>query len=79
MIHMSLKLPTELNHRVKSLAMKRKTSMSAIVREALEQYLATESGRFEGSVLDLTQDLAGSVSGPRDLSKGKKYIRKYGR
>ena len=78
MIHMSLKLPKQLNRRIKSLAVKRKTSTSAIVREALEQYLTMESKYFEGTVLDLTQDLVGSVAGPADLSTGKKYIRKYG-
>jgi Arc/MetJ-type ribon-helix-helix transcriptional regulator len=79
MIHMSLKLPKQLNNRVKSLALKRKTSASAIVRDALEKYLAAETGSFEGSVLDLTQDLVGSVTGPADLSTGKRYSRKYGR
>ena len=79
MVSISLKLPKDLNNRVRFLADKRKASASQIVRNALAQYLASEPEAFQGSVLDLALDLIGSLDGPPDLSTNKKTRKGYGR
>jgi hypothetical protein len=49
-----------------------------ILREALEKHLDSALGS-RGTVLDLAQDLVGSLVGPADLSTNKKRLRGYGR
>ncbi len=75
----SLKLPRSLDAKLTTVARRRRASKSAVVRDALEAFFASD-GRLRGvSVLDLAGDLAGCVEGPRDLSTNKKYMRGFGR
>jgi predicted transcriptional regulator len=66
---LSLKLPDTLNHRLTHAAASRKSSKSDVVRDALEVFLA----------LSLAKDLAGSVSGPADLSVNPSHLKQFGR
>jgi hypothetical protein len=50
-----------------------------ILREALEKHLDSAPLGSTGTVLDLAQDLVGSLIGPADLSTNKKRLRGYGR
>jgi Arc/MetJ-type ribon-helix-helix transcriptional regulator len=79
MITISLKIPEDLNVRIRNLAEKRKSSASAVARKALEQYLSAQPESSRASVLDVARDLAGSVEGPRDLSSSKRHMKGYGR
>jgi len=71
----SFKLPERLDRAVSKLAKTRKSTRSAVVREALEAF-ARGGG---GSVSALAKDLAGSVEGPTDLSKARKHMAGYGK
>lgn len=71
----SIKLPPELDRRLSELARHRKTTRSAIVREALEAFEG--GGRL--SVASVAGDLAGSLNGPSDLSTSGKHMVGYGR
>ena len=71
----SLKLPDALDRRLTELAVRRKTSRSALLREALEAY-ACEPSR---SVTALAGDLVGSLDGPKDLSSSPRHLSDYGR
>jgi len=73
----SLKLPEALATKLREAARQRGASKSAIVREALAQYLSCSGP--EGSFLALAEDLAGCVQGPTDLSVSKEYLKGYGR
>jgi len=75
---LSLKLPDSLESQVASSARRRGVSKSALVREALEEYLANGRGRTRKSVLDLVGDLRGCVEGPRDLSTNPRHMKGYG-
>ena len=74
---LSLKLPEILFEQITSIARARGESRSALVRKAIE-YLITGNHQQEGSCLDLANDLAGSVNGPKDLSFKKNHLRGYG-
>ncbi len=66
--------------KIKRLAEQRGTTQKAAVLEAVERELA-EDGAGEpqpGSVLELTEDLCGSVKGPEDLSTNPKHMEDYG-
>ncbi len=71
----SIKLPPELDRRLSELARRRKTTRSAIVREAIE---ALESSGKE-SVASAARDLAGSLRGPVDLSTSDAHMAGYGK
>ena len=75
----SLKLPDPLHERLVSAAARRGTSKSSLVREAILAYLDGETARNGGSVLDLVENLAGCVEGPKDLSTGKRHMSGFGR
>lgn len=70
----SLKLPESLDRRLTSIAQRRKTTRSAVLRQALER-LASEPGR---SVTALARDLAGSLRGAADLSESPRHMAGYG-
>jgi predicted DNA-binding protein len=72
----TVKLPRPLGERLKRAVVRRRCSQSAVVREAIEAYLAAES---RGSCYDLAADLAGTLSGPVDLSSSRARLRGYGR
>ena len=70
----SFKLPPRLDAALDRLALDRKSSRSALVREALE---ALER-RSRPSVTARVDELVGSLDGPVDLSTNPKHMRGYG-
>jgi metal-responsive CopG/Arc/MetJ family transcriptional regulator len=77
MTTISLKIPPSLEQRLKLLAGRRGISRSALIRDAVEAYVAGGSGRRE-SILMVVADLVGSVEGPADLSHNKKHLKGFG-
>ena len=75
---LSLKLPDALDAKLTALATRLGTSRSAVVREAIERYVPEAPGDA-ASLLDLSSDLVGSVSGPTNLATNRKYREDYGR
>jgi metal-responsive CopG/Arc/MetJ family transcriptional regulator len=71
----SIKLPERLDDLVSDLARRRRSSRSALVREALEALTTSESR----SVVTLIDELIGSVDGPADLSTSPKHMAGYGK
>jgi Arc/MetJ-type ribon-helix-helix transcriptional regulator len=71
----SFKLPEDLDNALNELARTRRSSRSALVREALES-LAKGKRR---SVTALAGDLVGSVEGPSDLATNRKHMSGYGK
>jgi predicted transcriptional regulator len=65
--------------RLAFLARRRKTKRSVIAREASALYLSSQEPTSRDSFLGLARDLVGCVSGPTDLSVGKKHRKGYGR
>jgi Arc/MetJ-type ribon-helix-helix transcriptional regulator len=74
----SIKLPDTLDSRLSVFIRKRKVSKSAVIREALEAYLARESEAAPNSFLEAARDLCGHVDGPVDLSTSPKHLDGYG-
>jgi Arc/MetJ-type ribon-helix-helix transcriptional regulator len=76
----SVKLPVRLESRLRQAVVRRRSTRSALVREALEAHLAREAADApEESCLGLGSDLAGSITGPPDLSSNPRRLRGYGR
>jgi ribbon-helix-helix CopG family protein len=75
----SLKLPRDLDARLSVAARRRRTTKSALVREAIESHLGGAAIAAEGSVLDLVHDLVGCVEGTGDLSYNPRRMRGFGR
>jgi Arc/MetJ-type ribon-helix-helix transcriptional regulator len=75
----TVKLPRPLAERLGRAVVRRRSTRSAVVREAIEAHLATEAGVAEDSCYDLSSDLAGVVSGPSDLSSNRRRLKGYGR
>ncbi len=75
----SLKLPEALHDELASVARRRGTSKSDLVRAALLAYLNGETAPNGRSALELVENLAGCVAGPHDLSTSKKHMRGFGR
>lgn len=76
---LSLKLPARLDAMLRAAMQKRRKAKSDLVREALENYLA-DSGRIGAvSFAALTEDLAGTIKGPRDLSSNPRHLAGFGR
>ncbi len=71
----SLKLPAAIDEAIAQLAKQRRSSKSALVREALESY-AFGARR---SVTAAADALVRPVTGPVDLSTNPKHLRGYGR
>ncbi len=71
----SFKLPGDLDDALNELARTRRSSRSALVREALES-LAKGKRR---SVTALAGELVGSVEGPSDLTSNRKHMSGYGK
>lgn len=74
----SCTLSETLNAQLTTLIRRRGTSKAAVVRAALEAYLAREGTPAGASVLDLVQDLGGCVEGPVDLSTQRDALDGYG-
>lgn len=75
----TVKIPRSLAARLSAAVRRRKTSLSAIVREALEGHLQSRPLEPPGSFLELAQDIIGSVAGLADLSTNRGRLRGYGR
>jgi Arc/MetJ-type ribon-helix-helix transcriptional regulator len=75
----SLKLPEDLLAKVQDAAKKRGETMSAVIRESLDEFLAKEKDHILRSCLDHALDLAGRVQGPPDLSTNPAHMDHYGR
>ncbi len=75
MKNVSFKLPPELDEALSELARARKTSRSALVREALAVY--TAGGR--ASVTAAVDAITTGVNGPRDLSSNPRRLARYGK
>lgn len=76
----SLKLPSEVSAELDRACRQGGQTKSEIVRAALDNYLSrVRKGRQPASALQLAGDLAGSSTGPRDLSTKRKYMEDYGR
>jgi predicted transcriptional regulator len=71
----SFKLPEQLDDALSDLARRRKSSRSALVREALET-LAKGKRR---SVTAAVDEVVTAVEGPADLSTNPKHMAGYGR
>ena len=77
---LSLKLPVALDRQLATLARQRKSTKSAVIREALQAYLKDGKRPKPGSFMDLAGDLVGSLdSGIGDLSYNKKHMEGFGR
>ena len=73
-----LRLPDAVAVRLAAAARKRSQSKSAVARAILDECLAKGESAAEGSCLDVAADLAGCVTGPRDLSTSERQLRGYG-
>jgi predicted transcriptional regulator len=71
----SFKLTEELDDALSQLARQRRSSRSALVREAIES-LAKGKRR---SITALADDLVGCVEGPSDLATNRKHMTGYGK
>lgn len=73
---LSVKVPAAMSSKVARLARERRTTVSAVVRDALETYDAP----MKGSFAELAKKYIGVVSGgPGDLSTNPKHLEGYGR
>lgn len=75
---LTLKVPKVLNTQLNSYAKQKGLSKSEIVRIALLEYFSRDDTKFKGSILDLSEDLAGSVGAPSDISTNSAYMEGYG-
>lgn len=75
---LSIKLSKVLDEKLTTTAKKRKKTKAAVVREALQEYLA-EQDADSVSAYELAKDYIGIIDdGPTDLSTNKKYMEGYG-
>jgi hypothetical protein len=74
----TLKLPRVLAGRLRALSRKKGKPQAELLREGLTLRLEAETTQRRGSVLDLIEDLVGSVEGPRDLGRNPKHLRGFG-
>jgi predicted DNA-binding protein len=73
---LSIKVPAELSARFVKLARTRKSTVSQIVREALESYASGEGLSFSDAAREFIGCLDG---GPEDLSTNPKHMKGFGR
>ena len=78
MTTISLKVPATLDSRLTEEAQRRRTSKSALVRECVEKVLLAPRKDRAASCLDLAEDLAGCLKGPRDIATNLKYLEDFG-
>ena len=76
---LSLKLPARLDAMLRAAVQGRHKAKSDLVREALENYLANSVRGGPVSFAALTDDLAGKIKGPRDLSSNPRHLDGFGR
>lgn len=72
----SVKVPREVSARLVRLARARKTTVSAVVRDAIERYDAP----MKGSFLEAAAKYVGCLKGgPGDLTTNPKYMEDFGK
>jgi hypothetical protein len=72
---LSIKVPRSMSVRVARLAKEQNTTVSAVVREALEHYAVPKKGSFG----ELASALIGSLAGgPGDLATHPRHLKGYG-
>jgi hypothetical protein len=79
---LSIKVPVQTKIRLKSIAKRRHSTPSALLREALEQVLAGQKANGRPSLYDLSRDLLEKKRpnrAPRDLSTNPRYLDDLGR
>ena len=74
----SLKIPADLDAKLRAKVRRSKKSKSALVRQALAAFVKEHGEIRPGSALDRLRDYAGMIKGPGDLSYNKKYLEGYG-
>jgi hypothetical protein len=72
----TVKIPPALHRRLEAEAARRRTTKSAILREAFSR-VKTEA--TVGSFYERAKHLIGAASGPGDLSKNPKHMAGYGK
>lgn len=75
----SLKVPDPLAAAITETARRKGVSKSALIREALTEYLGRLETEQPGSALSRVSDLVGILYGPEDLSVNKDYLEDFGR
>ena len=79
MQNISLKLPKTLEVKLTAAAKRRGASKSAVVREALHDYLEHDGAPAANSFAELAREFIGCVDGgPRDLSFNKRHLKGFG-
>jgi len=76
---LSIKLSKVIDEKLTTAAKKRKKAKTAVVVEAIQEYLSKEDQETTVTAYDLAKDLLGCGEGPSDLSTNKKYMEGYGR
>ena len=76
---MSVKVPDALDAQLEDVARRTGRSKSLVVRMALSEFLPQRGRSSRRSFLAQALDLAGSVTGPPDLSTNKRRLEGYGR
>ena len=76
---LTLKVPEIIKEKLNSFAKKKGLSRSEIIRNALLEYFSRDELDKEGTFVEFSKDLAGSIDGPSDLSVNKNYIDGYGK
>ena len=78
---LSIKVPVQMKIRLRAVARNRRTTPSALLREALELVVADESPLSRASLYDLSRDLFDDLAsgGPRDLSTNPRHLRDFGK
>jgi len=74
----SLKVPEPLAAAITETARRKGVSKSALIREALTEYLGRLGTEQPGSALSQVVDLEGILCGPEDLSVNKDYLEGFG-
>lgn len=74
----ALKVPPALLTKIELAARQRGETRSALMRHALEGFVADRGKGKAGSCLDLARDLRGCIKGPNDLSTSPKHMEGYG-
>jgi hypothetical protein len=78
---LSIKVPKAVKIRLQAVAKVRKVKASVLLREALDQVLASQDIAGSMSCYDLCRDLFEHLEGggPKDLSTNKKYLEDFGK
>jgi hypothetical protein len=72
------KVSPRLDARLTAASRARRTTKSTIVREVLEASLSGRPAAKRLRAYDLVKHVAGSLSGPRDLSQASRHLEDFG-